>query len=66
MMKARALYDFPKRELEAMRAGFDKIFPKKLKCLLTARELGSLICGESTLNLQDWQLNTKYRQISQV
>jgi hypothetical protein len=66
-LKAReTLYNLPKKELEAMRTGFDKIFPQNLKSLLTARELGTLVCGESRLNAMDWQSNTSHRKISQV
>ena len=67
MLKARKmLYEFPKNELAAVTEGFNQIFPSKFKGLLSARELGTLISGESTLNLVDWQSNTSYQRITQV
>lgn len=61
MLKARSLlYDFPERELEALKSGFDKVFPRKYKNLLSARELGELIGGETKLDWQDWMSNTTH------
>ena len=62
MLKARSLlYDFPKNELEALKSGFNKIFPRQYKNLLSAKELGELVGGETALDLQDWMSNTNHR-----
>ena len=67
VLKAReTLYNFPNAELEELKRGFHRIFPSKFKELLTARELGALICGELTLNLTDWMNNTIHEGITQV
>ena len=67
VLKAReTLYNFPNAELEELKRGFHRIFPSKFKELLTARELGALICGELTLNLTDWMDNTIHVGITQV
>ena len=53
-------------ELDALKQGFESIFPADLSKVLTAKELSFIVGGEKDINLQDWMNHTSYRMINQV
>ena len=50
-----------KRSGEALRKGLTLIVPEGLLNLLTWRELETLVCGKSILDIELLKMNTNYR-----
>jgi len=54
------LYDLCRQELSALRTGFSSLFNPRLNRFISAKELSLLVCGDSELDLADWQRHTTY------